>query len=328
MKIVPYLIFILFFLKTDLCFAQTEKEVSRLAATQFELAYNRGDFEAIFENFSLEMQRALPWTEAQKFLIGLRSQSGNILKRSFVGYEKSYASYKTQFERNLLTLNIFSTEDGKIGGLLVKPFEPLVNPRLERNLSPLILPFREEWHVVWGGDTKEQNYHIENQAQKHAFDMVMRDQRGLSFKTNGITNEDYYAFGRDIIAPCEGEVVLVVDGIKDNEPGVLNPTYVPGNTVILRTSKQEYIVLAHFKQHSILVKQGQSVRQGDPLGLCGNSGNSSEPHLHFHMQNIEDMNRATGVKIFFENVGVNETPRQNYSPLRGDKVKNITVRKR
>src|SRR5699024_1052259 len=112
----------------------------------------------------------------------------------------------------------------------------------------------------------------------------------------------YYAFGKEIIAPCDAKVVLVVDGVKDNKPGVMNPIYLPGNTVILKTANNEYLFFAHFKQHSIVVEQDDEVKQGQLLGLCGNSGNSSEPHLHFHIQNAENMNRATGIKCYFENL--------------------------
>ena len=99
-------------------------------------------------------------------------------------------------------------------------------------------------------------------------------------------------------APCEGEVVLVVDGIKDNDPGTLHPIYIPGNTVIVKTSNPEYVFFAHFKQNSIVVRQGQQVNTVQLLGLCGNSENSSEPLLHFHLQNVEDMTIATGENIF------------------------------
>jgi murein DD-endopeptidase MepM/ murein hydrolase activator NlpD len=179
------------------------------------------------------------------------------------------------------------------------------------------------WSVTWGGDTKELNYHVESKAQKNAFDLVITNENGLSHKTDGIKNEDYYAFGKDIIAPCEGEVVLVVDGVKDNVPGVLNPIYIPGNTVIIKTPNNEYLFFAHFKQHSIAVKQGQKVSQGQRLGLCGNSGNSSEPHLHFHIQNVEDMNSATGVKCYFEKILVNGQTKDDYSPVKKEKISNI-----
>ena len=85
----------------------------------------------------------------------------------------------------------------------------------------------------------------------------------------------------------------------------MNPIYIPGNTVIIKTANDEYLFFAHFKQHSIKVKQGQQVKQGELLGLCGNSGNSTEPHLHFQIQNVENMNKATGVKSYFDNILVN-----------------------
>ncbi|MBL4643270.1 MAG: M23 family metallopeptidase, partial [Flavobacteriaceae bacterium] len=192
----------------------------------------------------------------------------------------------------------------------------------KRSISKLILPFKDEWTVFWGGDTKEQNYHVAYKSQKNAFDMIITDSEGKSYKNDGKNNEDYYAFGKELIAPANGEIVLVVDGIKDNKPGVLNPNYVPGNTVIIKTSNNEYLFFAHFKQHSILVKQGQKVTQGDVLGLSGNSGNSSEPHLHFHIQNIEDMNIATGAKAYFDNILVNGVLKNGYSPVKSEKVKN------
>ena len=188
-------------------------------------------------------------------------------------------------------------------------------------LLKLLLPFKDEWTVVWGGDTRELNYHVENEAQKHAFDMIITNEKGASYKTNGETNEDYYAFGKELYAPCDGEVVLVVDGVKDNKPGVMNPVYIPGNTVIIRTDKNEYLFFAHFKQHSIKVTQGQKLKQGELLGLCGNSGHSSEPHLHFHIQHVEDMNVATGVKCYFDKLLVNGKVKGNYSPVKGDRIK-------
>lgn len=187
----------------------------------------------------------------------------------------------------------------------------------------MILPFKEEWTVIWGGDTAELNYHVEHPAQKNAYDFIITDDNGKSFKNGGLRNEDYYAFGKELITPANGEVALVVDDIDDNTPGELNPIYVPGSTVIIKTANDEYLFFAHFKQHSIKVKQGQKVKQGEVLGLCGNSGNSSEPHLHFHIQNGKDMNVATGVKCYFDIIYVNETIKQDYSPIKNEKVSNI-----
>lgn len=169
------------------------------------------------------MKNALPFDKKKDFLAGLKGQAGKIIKREFVEYEKTYASYKTKFERALLSVNISIDNDSKINGLFVKPYTEKNLLKMERNLTKLELPFKGEWTVVWGGDTKELNYHVESEAQKNAFDFVVTNEKGNSYKTDGQTNEDYYAFGKEILAPSDGEIVLVVDGVKDNKPGELNP---------------------------------------------------------------------------------------------------------
>ncbi len=313
---------ILLLLISIISFGQTEKETAKKVSTEFELYYNSNEYQKIFDLFSPEMKSALPIEKTTDFLKGLKSQVGKIQKREFVKYKQTYASYRTTFERAIFAVNISLDNNAKINGLFVKPFKEDNLPKLERNETKLILPFNGEWTVFWGGDTKELNYHIESEAQKNAFDIVITDKNGKTFKTDGKTNEDYYAFGKELIAPCDAEEVLVVDGIKDNIPGELNPIYVPGNTVILKTANNEYLFFAHFKQNSIDVKQGQKVKLGELLGLCGNSGNSSEAHLHFHIQNVENMNKATGAKSYFDEIIVNGELKKDYSPIKGEKIKN------
>ena len=317
-----YLVTILLTTFVNFAFGQTEKIANKSVANSFEMNYNAGDFNAIFSCLSTEMQTALPLDKTKEFLTGLKIQAGKITNRQFVKYEQTYASYKTNFERALFAVNISVDNNSRINGLYVKPFKENNLPKLARNTTKLILPFKDEWTVIWGGDTKKLNYHVESEAQKNAFDIVITNDEGNSYKTDGKNNEDYYAFGKDLIAPCDGEVVLVVDGIKDNVPGILNPVYVPGNTVIIRTPNDEFLFFAHFKQHSIVVKQGQKVKQGQLLGLCGNSGNSSEAHLHFHIQNIEDMNSATGAKCHFDKIQVNGQTKIDYSPIQKEKIIN------
>lgn len=268
------------------------------------------------------MQTALPLDKTTDFLTGLMSQAGQMITREFIKYENgSYASYKTKFERATFAVNISVDNDSKINGLFVKPFIDANLPKMDRNSTKLMLPFKGEWTVIWGGDTRELNYHVENQAQKNAFDFVITDTKGYSYKTTGQTNEDFYAFGQELIAPCDGEVVLVVEGVRDNKPGEMNPIWAPGNTVIIKTVNNEFLFFAHFKQHSIKVTEGQKIKQGLVLGLCGNSGNSSEAHLHFHVQNVENMNVATGVKCYFDHLFVNGLLKTDYSPLKKDKIK-------
>ncbi|PIQ48153.1 MAG: peptidase M23 [Cytophagales bacterium CG12_big_fil_rev_8_21_14_0_65_40_12] len=304
-------------------FAQAEKEVSKKVATAFEKHFNAGEYNAIFEMFSPEMKTALPLDQTLTFLTNVKAQAGELKSLTFIKYEQGMvALYKAQFDRALLGLNLSTDQSAKINGIFLKPFQDETLPTMERNASSLILPFKGEWTVFWGGDTQEQNYHVTTPSQKNAFDLLIMDENGKSFSGDGTKNEDYYAFGKELIAPAAGEVVLVVDGIKDNKPGTMNLVFMTGNTVIIKTENNEYLLFAHFKQHSIQVKQGDRVTQGQLLGLCGNSGNSSEAHLHFHIQNVEEMAQATGIKSYFEQIKVNGTFKKDYSPVKGERISN------
>ena len=298
--------------------SQTEKDNYKQVSTKFVSFFNASKNDSIVAMFSSEMNAVLPIEKFTQVSAGLKLQLGSIKKIRFVRLQSASALYETTFDNAVLGMTITLNPKNEIAGLLFKPYTEA--KEIIRNNTKMKLPFKGEWSVTWGGDTKEQNYHVESVAQKNAFDFLIYDEKGLTHKGTGEANEDYYAFGKELYAPCDGEVVLVVDGIKDNIPGILNPIYIPGNTVIIKTANGEFVFFAHFKQHSIVVKQGQKVTTGALLGLCGNSGNSSEPHLHFHLQNTEDMTKATGAKCFFDQLKVNGVLKSDYSPVKGDKI--------
>lgn len=301
-------------------FAQTENY--KIVVDKFVRYYNSSQPDSVFNQFSREMKTALPIRKVEEFVNGLKQELGKIKSRDFLKYESTLAIYKTQFDNGVFTLNISIDKALKIDGLYVKPYIPDSIAIIERNITKLILPFKDEWFIVWGGDTEELNYHVVVKSQKNAFDMLIVDKADNTHKNNGEVNEDYYCFGKELIAPCNAEIVLAVDGLKDNKPGELNSTFPLGNTVVLKTENNEYLYFCHFKQFSIKVKQGQKVKQGDLLGLCGNSGRSSEAHLHFHIQNTENMSVATGVKCYFEKIIVNGKLKTDYSPIKNEIIKN------
>ncbi len=319
MRIIPLFIFLIFF--TQVLFAQPERPGNKIMADKFEEFFNAGKADSIFGQFSVEMQKALPIEKTRDFISGVYSQAGKITHKEFIKYQATYATYKTNFERGILALSISVDNNYRINGLFIKPFveDHILKPA--RNSTRMQLPFKGEWTVYWGGDSKELNYHVESQSQKNAFDILITNVKGSTHQLNGQANEDYYAFGKEILAPCDGGIVLVVDGVKDNKPGEMNAFNAGGNMVIIKTINNEFLVLCHFRHQSIKVKEGQQIKAGQFLGLCGNSGNSSEPHLHFHIQNAEDMNMATGIKCFFDKLIVNGTMRLDYSPVKGDKIR-------
>ena len=252
-------------------------------------------------------------------------QYGKINNKELHKIESSgKAIYKINFEHAVTNMQLMLDENNKITGLLFEP--PQNTLPAQRNKTDLHLPFKNEWLAFWGGDTKEQNYHVTNRAQQCAFDFVIVNAEGRSFRTDGKENKDYYAYGQEIIAPAGGTVTDVIDGVRDNIPGKMNTYNVTGNSVIIQTENNEYLVFAHFKQGSIKVKVGDKVRTGQLLGLCGNSGHSSEPHLHFHIQDTYDINEAKGIKCYFKEVkvrtnGGKEEIKKDYSPVKDDLVK-------
>ena len=317
-------------------FSQSKKQRYLDAMKNFTEQYNASNYQAIFNSFTIRMQRSITQEGFLKYSDDLKNRYGNIKNSKFLKYDLGTVSFKLLFESDSLNAKMALNDKSKFKGLLLKPYKVIVEEEEEEEEeeelvvkkdsiakpAKMMLPFKETWTVFWGGDTEDVNYHVKNKAQKNAFDFVITDSSGSTFITNGKKNEDYYAFGKEIIAPIEGEIVAVVDGIKDNKPGEMNKIYIPGNTVILKVDEKKFLIFAHFKKHSIVVKEGDVIKQGDLLGLTGNSGNSSEPHLHFHMQDSKDMMSGNGIKSYFRSIIVDHKLKSNFSPIRGEKIKN------
>jgi murein DD-endopeptidase len=128
-------------------------------------------------------------------------------------------------------------------------------------------------------------------AQRFAIDWVRLRDDGKTFQGDEKDNKNYYAYGNDALAVADGVVTEVKDGIPENVPGI-NSRAVPitletvgGNHVILDIGGGQFAFYAHLQPGSLRVKLGDKVRRGQVVGLVGNSGNSTEPHLHFHIEN-------------------------------------------
>jgi hypothetical protein len=184
------------------------------------------------------------------------------------------------------------------------------------------LPFQGEWLVFWGGETKSENHHYGVAPQNLAMDILKTvANTGVTFEGDRKKNESYACWAQPIYAPVDGIVAVAVDGIPDNTPGEMNPHMVSGNCLMIQ-SKTGVVVLCHFKNGSVAKKQGDTVKVGELLGLCGNSGNSSEPHLHFHIQSDVGFVRGEAMRPVFAEIAVAGVNRRDYSPRKGDRVSN------
>lgn len=188
--------------------------------------------------------------------------------------------------------------------------------------TKLILPFRGVWMVSNGGRTEETNNHIRfsngdgPKNQIYAYDF----RRGHT--GDGRKLGDYDVYGEEVIAPGDGVVIQVISGAIDVLPGERDRAVGAGNTVIIDHGNGEYSVLCHFKHQSIRVNVGDRVSQGDVLGLCGNTGNTSEPHIHFHLQDGPLMHTARALPAQFERIIVDGGIKMKYEPIRKQMVSN------
>lgn len=302
--------------------AQTPSYVTVLES--FKNNFNTNNPQGVFNLFGDAMQEQVNLETVTAIVATFASNFGSIKEFQFLQQQGQVETYLTIFEKGKQKTQLVLNESNQIIGLLFQPYDdPTETALFDRNTTPLQLPFKGEWFTFWGGDNKAINYHVTNKTQRGAFDFVIRNKRGQSFEKSGTRNEDYFAFGKPLYAVCDATVHKVITGIKDNKPGEMNASQPTGNTVILKTKNEEFIVYAHFEEGTIQVKEGDYVKKGQKLGACGNSGNSSEPHLHLHIQDSDNMLDAFGAKTFFEKIIVNGEVKEDYSPVQGDFISAI-----
>jgi len=285
-------------------------------------AINNADYPGIQRDFSKVMLEALPLEKSEPFFKNLSAEYGKIQKLQNPRFiPPDQAIFPARFERGILDIKVVLDNQDKIIGLWFLPHTATI-PIPDKHQTNLDLPFKGQWLVFWGGDTKELNQHYDTPNQRFAFDFLGADDEGKTRKGDGLANENYFAFGREILAPADGIVTDVINGVRDNVPGSMNPYSALGNVVFIEHREYEVSVLAHLKLDSIKVKVGDKVKRGQIIGLCGNSGNSSEPHLHYHLQNTPIIQDGTGTKCNFQNVTLikdgKKEPKTNYSPTKGE----------
>jgi murein DD-endopeptidase MepM/ murein hydrolase activator NlpD len=138
-----------------------------------------------------------------------------------------------------------------------------------------------------------------------------------------ITLQEYGVFGKEIIAPGDGVIAQVVDGSFDCEPGEADRSVGVGNMVMVDHQNGEFSLICHFKYQSILVKVGDTDKQADLLGLCGNMGNTSQPHIHFNLQDALRGYKANALPAQFVKIVVDGEVKEEYEPIRFQWVSNI-----
>ena len=200
----------------------------------------------------------------------------------------------------------------------------------------LTLPFRGTWRAEMSPARRVPSHGTHLFATTYGIDFVAvqgRRSAGIrDWRTVLSTEapERFFAFGRPVLAPAAGRVVGVHDGEPDHEARRSQLALVPyaltqakrarggagalaGNHVVIERDEGGYVVLAHLRAGSIAVGEGERVAVGHELGRCGNSGNSTQPHVHVQVMDSPDPFTARGVPVAFRDYRV--WPRAGGAPV-------------
>ncbi|MFE1250881.1 M23 family metallopeptidase [Streptomyces sp. NPDC058766] len=178
----------------------------------------------------------------------------------------------------------------------------------------LDIPVNGRWMARNGPATKVPS-HTHNLAQTYAIDLARRPApEPVWLWPLTRRPESYPSFGEPLLAPANGQVVAARDSQRDHltrtslagllyvlPEGFMRslglPRHLLGNHLILDLGNGAYAVFAHLRRHSLKVAVGDHVTAGQSLAECGNSGNSSEPHLHFQLMDSPDITTAHGLRF-------------------------------
>jgi murein DD-endopeptidase MepM/ murein hydrolase activator NlpD len=188
-----------------------------------------------------------------------------------------------------------------------------------------IFPLRGTWYAGWGA-----SFHTGHRwaiPEEFALDIAKIGESGLSHKGGGTRFDDYYAYGADVLAVADGHVIRAVNDQPEDPSAMQRPnetqeayfarlqkeqgerlanglTAIAGNYVMIDHGKSEYSLYAHLQPGSVRVHAGDQVKTGDVIGKLGSSGNSTEPHLHFHICDKPDPLMCAGIPVNFSNIKV------------------------
>jgi hypothetical protein len=167
----------------------------------------------------------------------------------------------------------------------------------------LTFPLRDgRYYVAHGGNSSLLNHHNPSPSQKYALDIVALNAAGT--RVLGIYPSDvnkYVIFGKDIYSPCNRTILEAVDGLPDLVPPEADRENLAGNHVVVACEGVNAL-LAHMQNGSVAVQAGDSVTTDQVVGRVGNTGNTTEPHLHIHAVrgNTENVLEGEGVPMLFE----------------------------
>lgn len=188
------------------------------------------------------------------------------------------------------------------------------------------LPFQGKWMVVNGGTDQQHSHSWGLVMQRYAYDFY-RIENGKSYQGNGSNVCDYYCYDQPVLAVADGIVIEIKNKFEDTkvigESEVLcDASDVRGNYIVIQHASHVFSMIAHLKKDSFCVKVNDKVTAGQIIARCGNSGNSSEPHIHFQIQEGKNFYFSASLPVYFDEI-INHINRNDMHHIKeGDIVEN------
>ncbi|ANC77307.1 hypothetical protein ABE65_011035 [Fictibacillus phosphorivorans] len=277
----------------------------------FGAKFLKGEFQSIYNQTASNFKEMITIEQFMELTSSFNTGVQNYSLESETRLTDHLRHYLWLDNEGIKAISVTFDPEDVIHSLLLAPYETYPETDNQLSKNTYMMPIQDEWFVFWGGANQFINYHYEIEEQRYAYDLVIVKD-GHSYRDTPTSNEDFYAFNKEVVAPCDGRVVKVVNSIVDNELGSTNVSNPEGNYIIIQHANNEYSLIAHFKQNSIIVEEGHTIKQNQLIGLCGNSGNSSEPHIHFQVMYSDNHYNGKSIRIRF--LG-------DYEPIQGDFIK-------
>ncbi len=251
-----------------------------------------------FPNMEMDQAQDFSWRIAS-------SQTGNVSgEQSISGKEREQrrvhisALLPPEFDGGELTVHIASCEE-------------TWQIRSYQQRGRFRLPLDGQVFIAAGHRIGELHRSASIASEHFAWDLVPLHDDGLRMLKGPLSEnllaQDFTGYGKPVLAPANGRVVKAVDGMPDLRRANEVPANLDyyredlnralGNYVVIDHGDGVWSFLAHFKNGSVQIKEGQKVKVSDTLGELGNSGFSTGPHIHFHFMNGPDVLTASPLPI-------------------------------
>ena len=179
----------------------------------------------------------------------------------------------------------------------------------KKTKNKYIIPSTDLWYITYGGYTKKDSHSYDVYGQRWAYDFDCNID-GSYYHDDGNINDNYFGYNKPILAPIDGFIVDLVDGIPDSKAYAdmrvsQDSNDVRGNYLVIKANYGEYCTICHIKRDSFKVKIGDLVKQGEEIARVGNSGRTKGAHIHMQVNRGMDFFNSEPLIIVFNNILVN-----------------------